>query len=107
MSVQAEKKGAENSVEVCLCTVYKREGPSLGKKTYQIFSSKTKVMIFFLKWKKQQVSSIFEEKPLEIMEEYKYLGIVFHNRLSWETCITKRSKGDGELLTSFKIDAGN
>ena len=59
----------------------------------QVNTSKTKIMIISLKRKKQQVSFIFEEKSLEIIEEYKYLGIVFHNRLSWETCITKMIQG--------------
>lgn len=59
----------------------------------QVNTRKTKVMIFSLKQKMQQVCFIFKEKSMEIVEEYKYLGICFYNRISWMTCITKRIQG--------------
>ena len=39
---------------------------------------------------KQQCTSIVNDKVLDIVEEYKYLGIDFHYRLSWETSRSKR-----------------
>lgn len=50
-------------------------------------------MIFSLKKKKHQVNFFFEGSPLEVVTDYKYLGIVFHNRLTWETCRSKRIQG--------------
>jgi len=43
-------------------------------------------MIFSLKRKKWQDTFLFEGNPLEVVDEYKYLGIEFHYRLSWEAC---------------------
>lgn len=64
-------------------------------------TSKTKVIIFSLKRKKLQFNFIFEGSALEIVEEYKYLGIDFHNRLSWVTYRIKRIQGGWR--TSFLL----
>lgn len=72
----------------------------------QVNTSKTKVMTFSLKRKKWKFNFIFEGSLLEIVEEYKYLEIYFHNRIIWETCRTKMNKEDGELLSYFRIGVG-
>ena len=64
--------------------------------------SKTNIMVFSLRKRKQHCTFIFNDKALEIVEEYKYLGIDFHYRLSWETCRSKRIWGDGRHLIFFK-----
>lgn len=52
----------------------------------EVNTSKTKIMVFSLRKIKQQCTFIFNDKVLEIVEEYKYVGIDFHYWLSWETC---------------------
>ncbi|KAH9319051.1 hypothetical protein KI387_020820, partial [Taxus chinensis] len=59
----------------------------------QVNTNKTKIMIFTLKRKERQNIFLFEGSPLEIVTEYKYLGIDFHHKLSWETCKAKRIHG--------------
>ncbi|KAH9307116.1 hypothetical protein KI387_043788 [Taxus chinensis] len=59
----------------------------------QVNTSKTKIMIFTLKRNERQNVFLFEGSPLEIVNEYKYLGIDFHHKLSWETCKAKRIQG--------------
>ena len=56
----------------------------------QMSVSKTKIMIFSLSRKGKLTTFLFEGSPLEIVKEYKYLGIDFHYKLSWETCRSKR-----------------
>ena len=56
----------------------------------QVNISKTKAMIFSLKTKVESTTFLFEGSPLEIVKEYKYLGIDFHYKLNWETCRVKR-----------------
>ena len=56
----------------------------------QVNISKTKIMIFSLSRKGKPTTFLFEGIPLEIVKEYKYLGIDFHYKLSWETCREKR-----------------
>ena len=59
----------------------------------QVNISKTKIMIFSLSRKGKPTTFLFEGIPLEIVKEYKYLGIDFHYKLSWETCRAKRVQG--------------
>jgi len=59
----------------------------------QVNTSKTKVMIFSLKIKNHHGTFPFEGNPLEVVDEYKYLGIDIHYRLRWETCTSKRIQG--------------
>jgi hypothetical protein len=59
----------------------------------QVNITKTKIMIFFLNGKDKPITFLFEGSPLEIVKEYKYLGIDFHYKLSWETCRAKRIQG--------------
>lgn len=59
----------------------------------QVNTTKTKIMIISLKKKRNQNNFLFEGSPLEIVKEYKYLGIDFHYKLSWETSRTKRIQG--------------
>jgi hypothetical protein len=55
--------------------------------------TKTKIMIFFLNGKDKPITFLFKASPLEIVKEYKYLGIDFHYNLSWETCREKMIQG--------------
>ena len=65
----------------------------------QVNTSKTKIMIFSLKKNKGiQDDFLFENSPLEIVEEYKYLGIDFHNKLNWDTCRSKMIEGGWKVL---------
>lgn len=59
----------------------------------QVNIFKTKIMIFSLKRKEKQITFLSEGNPLEIVKEYKYLGIDFHYKLSWENCRAKRIQG--------------
>jgi hypothetical protein len=59
----------------------------------QVNITKTKIMIFFLNGKDKPITFLFEGSPLEIVKEYKYLGIDFHYKLSWETCREKMIQG--------------
>lgn len=59
----------------------------------QVNISKTKIMIFSLKRKEKQINFLFKGNPLEIVKEYKYLGIYFHYKISWETYRAKRIQG--------------
>ena len=59
----------------------------------QVKISKTKIMIFSLSRKGKPTTFLFEGIPLEIVKEYKYLGIDFQYKLSWETCRAKRVQG--------------
>lgn len=59
----------------------------------QVNTTKTKIMIFSFNRKVKQHIFLFEGSPLDIMKEYKYLGIYFHHKLSWETCRSKRIQG--------------
>lgn len=69
----------------------------------QVNISKTKVMIFsWRRNKKIQVDFLFEGSPLEVVNEYKYLGLNFHNHLNWETCRAKRIQGGWKALYSLQ-----
>ena len=69
----------------------------------QVNTSKTKVMIFSLKKNRGiQDEFLFEGNPLEIVEEYKYLGIDFHNKLNWDTCKSKRIQGGWKVVYSLQ-----
>lgn len=59
----------------------------------QVNIYKTKIMIFSLKRKQKQITFLFEGSLLEIVKEYKYLGIDFHYKLSRDTCKVKRIQG--------------
>jgi hypothetical protein len=59
----------------------------------QVNITKTEIMIFSLNRKGKPITFLFEGSPLEIVKEYKYLGIEFHYKLSWETCRAKRIHG--------------
>ena len=59
----------------------------------QVNISKTKIMIFSLSRKGKPTTFLFEGSPLEIVQEYKYLGNDFHYKLNWETCRAKRVQG--------------
>ncbi len=48
----------------------------------QVNTSKTKIMIFSLKKKQQQADFHLEGNVLEIVVEYKYLGMDFNNKLN-------------------------
>ena len=56
----------------------------------QVNTSKTKIMIFSNKRKHSQHMFFFEGNILEEVNEYKYLGIDFNNKLNWEDCRKKR-----------------
>ncbi|KAH9310211.1 hypothetical protein KI387_038122 [Taxus chinensis] len=71
----------------------------------QVNIGKTKIMIFTLKKKKEQVSFEFDGDSLQVVKEYKYLGLDFHTNLSWETCRAKRIQEGGKLYICFKTDA--
>jgi len=51
----------------------------------QVNITKTKIMIFSLNRKDKPITFLFEGNPLEIVKEYKYIGIDFRYELSWET----------------------
>ena len=70
----------------------------------QVNISKTKIMIFSLSRKGKPTTFIFEGNPLEIVKQYKYLGIDFHYKLSWETCRAKRVQGGWKA--SFALPNG-
>ena len=59
----------------------------------QVNTNKTKVMKLSLRKKQQEVDFQFKGNTLEIVEEYKYLGIDFNNKLNWETCRYKHIQG--------------
>lgn len=44
----------------------------------QVNINKTKIMIFSLSRKDKPSTFLFEGSPLEIVKDYKYLGIEFH-----------------------------
>ncbi|KAH9324645.1 hypothetical protein KI387_004823, partial [Taxus chinensis] len=67
----------------------------------QVNIDKTKIVIFSLKRKGTHTNFLFEGRPLEIVTEYKYLGIDFHHKLSWETCRAKRIQGGWK--TSYSL----
>ena len=72
----------------------------------QVNTSKTKIMIFSLKKNRDiQDEFQFERNSLEIVEEYKYLGIDFHNKFNWDTYRSKGSKGAGRHYTLYKTGA--
>jgi hypothetical protein len=48
----------------------------------QVNITKTKIVIFSLNRKEKPITFLFEGIPLEIVKEYKYLGIDFHYKLS-------------------------
>jgi hypothetical protein len=50
-------------------------------------------MIFSVKRKEENTIFLFEGSPLEIVKEYRHLGIDFHYKLSWETCRAKQIQG--------------
>lgn len=52
-------------------------------------TNKTKIIIFSNKSKQSQHTFFFEENILEQVNEYKYLGIDFNNKLNWEDCKKK------------------
>ena len=68
----------------------------------QVNNGKTKVMIFTLKRKKAHREFVFEGSPLQVVNEYKYLGLHFHNKPSWETCRAKRIQGGWKTLYSLQ-----
>lgn len=68
----------------------------------QVNTTKTKVMIFTLKRKKVHREFVFEGSPLQVVNEYKYLGLDFHNKLNWETCRAKRIQGGWKALYSLQ-----
>ena len=68
----------------------------------QVNISKTKIMIFSLSRKDKPTTFLFEGNPLEIVKEYKYLGIDFHYKLSWETCRVKRVQGGWKASLSLQ-----
>ena len=59
----------------------------------QVNTSKTKVIVFSLRKNQRDADFQFEGNTLEIVEEYKYLGIDFNNKLNWETCRAKQIQG--------------
>ena len=68
----------------------------------QVNIFKTKIMIFSLSRKDKPTTFLFEGNPLEIVKEYKYLGIDFHYKLSWETCRAKRVQGQWKASFSLQ-----
>ena len=48
----------------------------------QVSTSKIEVMIFLLKINRSSDTFLFEGNPLEIVSEYKYLGINFQNKIN-------------------------
>ena len=56
----------------------------------QVNITKTKIVIFSLNKKDKPITFLFKGNPLEIVKEYKYIGIDFNYKLSWETCRVKR-----------------
>ena len=50
----------------------------------QVNTSKTKVVVFSSKREHKQHKFYFEDNNLEVVEDYKYLGIDFNKNLSWE-----------------------
>ena len=59
----------------------------------QVNTSRMKVVVFSSKRKHKQHKFYFEENTLEVVEDYKYLGIDLNESLSWEGCKKKRTLG--------------
>ena len=59
-------------------------------------------MIFSNKRKQRQHTLFFEGNILEEVNEYKYLGIDFNNKLNWEDCRKKRILGGWKALYSLQ-----
>ena len=68
----------------------------------QVNISKTKILIFSNKRKQSRHTFFFEGNILEEVNEYKYLGIDFNNRLNWEDCRNKRILGGWKELYSLQ-----
>lgn len=68
----------------------------------QVNTSKTKLMIFSNKRKQSQHGFFFEDNILEEVNEYKYLGIDFNNKLNCEDCKKKRILGGWKALYAFQ-----
>ena len=68
----------------------------------QVNTSKTKVVVFSSKRKPKQLNFYFEDKTLEVVEDYKYLRIDFNKSLSWEGCRKKRSLGGWKAFYAFQ-----
>lgn len=68
----------------------------------QVNISKTKIMIFSNKRKQSQHTFFFEDNILEEVNEYKYLGIDFNNKLNGENCRKKRILGGWKTLYALQ-----
>ena len=68
----------------------------------QVNTSKTKIMIFSNKRKQSQHTFFFEGNILEEVNEYKYLGIDFINKLNWEDCRKKIILGGWKALYALQ-----
>lgn len=64
----------------------------------QVNINKTKIMIFSNKRKHIQHTFFFEGNIIEEVNEYKYLGIDFNNKLDWEDCRKKIILGGWKTL---------
>ena len=68
----------------------------------QVNTSKTKVVVFSSKRKHKQHKFYFEDNTLEVVEDYKYLGIDFNKSLSWEGCRKKITLGGWKAFYAFQ-----
>ncbi|KAH9312316.1 hypothetical protein KI387_027351 [Taxus chinensis] len=68
----------------------------------QVNISKTKIMVFSNRRKRNQQPFFFEGSTLEEVTDYKYLGIDFNNKLSWETRRKKRMTGGWKALYALQ-----
>ena len=64
-----------------------------------------KVVVFSNKRKHKQHKFYFEDNTLEVVKDYKYLGIDFNKSLSWEGCRKKRNLGGWKAFFAFQIGA--
>ena len=68
----------------------------------QVNTSNTKVVVFSSKRKHRQHKLYFEDNTLEVVEDYKYLGIDFNKNLSWEGYRKKRTLGGWKAFYAFQ-----
>lgn len=57
--------------------------------------------------KNKQNHFLFEGNLLEVVNEYKYLGLDFHKKYNWETCKAKRIQRGWEALYSLQNGCRN
>ena len=58
--------------------------------------------VFSSKRKHKQHKFYFEDNTLEVVEDYKYLGIDFNKSLSWEGCREKKTLGGWKAFYAFQ-----